>query len=377
MNVILIISCTLCGLYFIMTAVFCYGWLNTKENHSSSSGETSVAVIVAARNEEQYILKCLDALNSQNYRGKKEFIIADDGSGDNTASLIAGFCGMHPGFRLIRASGAGKKAALAEAIKHTSAELIVTTDADCTMGSKWLESIVALYEHSGADMIAGPVAFKEENTFFKKLQSLELMALMGSTAGALYFNKAIMCNGANLAYSRELYNKLNGFEGIDHVMSGDDVLLMYKASQESGVTIKFLMDREAIVSTYAKEDLRSFIEQRKRWASKSFSLMNSEAKVTALIVYLFSFFLLLMWIIAGLGALKPMVGLPFLKICLILSGIKCVIDFLLLFLAACFFKKRPYLYLFLPAQFIYIFYVVVTGFLGNKGKYEWKGRKIN
>jgi len=43
--------------------------------------------------------------------------------------------------------------------------------------------------------------------------------------------------------------------------------------------------------------------------------------------------------LSGFAALKSVVGLHFLQFCLILTGIKCVIDFLLLFLAASFFRK--------------------------------------
>jgi len=37
-----------------------------------------------------------------------------------------------------------------------------------------------------------------------------------------------MCNGANLAYEKQAFFDVNGFEGIDDVASGDDMLLMHK-----------------------------------------------------------------------------------------------------------------------------------------------------
>lgn len=41
-----------------------------------------------------------------------------------------------------------------------------------------------------------------------------------------------MCNGANLAYERKAFNEVNGFAGVDHIASGDDMLLMHKIGKQ-------------------------------------------------------------------------------------------------------------------------------------------------
>jgi cellulose synthase/poly-beta-1,6-N-acetylglucosamine synthase-like glycosyltransferase len=374
--VIMIITGVLALLYTAMTCAFIFGWIRTNGSSSGSSGSVSIAIVIAVRNEESNIAACLSAVLSQTYpKDKMEIVVVDDHSEDNTSGIVKSFCALHSNLKLIRAEGAGKKAAIATAIKNTRAELIITTDADCTMSSEWIESIVAFYEKAGASMIAGPVSFVNERSFLEKMQELELMAIMGSTAGSLYFDKAIMCNGANLAYKRSVFNQLEGFKGIDGNASGDDVLLMYKVGKTYKSAIQFLKDERAVVYTSPKNSLSDFIEQRKRWASKGFSAFNTETRYVSMIVYFFCFFMILMGILSGLASIKSRVYLPFLEICLILGGIKCIFDFLLLFLAATFFKKRHYLYLFLPGQFIYLFYVVVTGLIGSRGRFEWKGRK--
>jgi cellulose synthase/poly-beta-1,6-N-acetylglucosamine synthase-like glycosyltransferase len=374
---LIIITGFLAFLYVGMVILFCYGWIKTPHKNNPSSGLTKVCVIVAARNEEATIKKCLDSLSQQKYsKDKLEIIIIDDHSMDNTVNVVQQYCDLFANFRLIKAEGSGKKNAISEAIKSTMAELILTTDADCRMGVNWVEKMVAFYEHSGAGMVVGPVAFENEETFFEKMQSLELMALISSTAGALYFNKAIMCNGANLGYSRSLFYEVNGFDGNEHLASGDDVLLMYKIAESKKNRVGFIKDEDAVVFTKAKSSLGDFIEQRKRWASKSFNILNIETKIVSFIVYFFNLFILLLFVLGLFASIKSTVCLPFLQICLILFGIKCIIDFLLLFLAASFFKKKQFLYLFLPEQIIYSIYVVIAGFLGTKGNYVWKGRKI-
>jgi hypothetical protein len=105
--------------------------------------------------------------------------------------------------------------------------------------------------------------------------------------------------------------------------------------------------------------------------------MNAETRSTALLVYFFSFFILSGPLIDWICFRNGNFYLLLTGFCLILTGIKCFIDFLLLFLTASFFRKERLLLLFLPEQILYMFYVVITGLFGSLGKYEWKGRKTN
>ena len=269
----------------------------------------------------------------------------------------------------------GKKHAIELAIKQAKGELIVTTDADCIMGNKWLNSIVSFYIATNAKMIVAPVSYYHEKTIFEKLQSLEFMALMASTGGSLFYKKAIMCNGANLAYSKNIFNEVKGFENIDKSPSGDDVLLMYKIANRYPENIHFLKHKNAIVFTKAKTSLANFISQRKRWASKPFNSLNTSTKVVSIIVYLFNSLLFLTGGYFIFNYEKLMLYTPFFIVYIFLVVIKCFIDFLLLFLASSFFNKRKYLIYFLPEQILYIPYVFFTGIIGLNGTYNWKGRK--
>jgi cellulose synthase/poly-beta-1,6-N-acetylglucosamine synthase-like glycosyltransferase len=363
--------------YVVVFACFAYGWEMTKGNVPLKGPGVNVCVIIAARNEKDVIGRVLTSLIGQTYPSLfTEVIVVDDHSEDNTSEIVQTYSKTYSHISLIKASGSGKKDAIAEAITATEAELIITTDADCTMGAEWLETIVSFYNEHGSKMIAAPVTFRKEKTISEKLQTLEFLALMGSTGGSLYFHKAVMCNGANLAYTREAFNEAGGFGSIDDIASGDDVLLMYKMKKLYPGKISFLKNERAIVYTDAKHDLAEFVSQRRRWASKGPNLLNKETLALSLLVYFFSFFLLLMVLLSPFTDSKPISDLSFLQICIILGGIKCVIDFLLLFLAAGFFRRREVLLLFLPGQVIYLFYVLVIGTLGSSGHFEWKGRKF-
>jgi biofilm PGA synthesis N-glycosyltransferase PgaC len=359
-----------------------YGWMRTPQQVNMDDDlSTPVSVIVAARNEEYTIGMCLRALANQSYpTAHMEVIVVNDNSNDTTARHVQRFCEQYHFIKLIELDKNkgefGKKKAIEKGISYANGELILTTDADCVMDMDWLRLMVSYHSKTKAHLIAGPVCFHREKTAFEKMQSLEFMALIASTAGAMYFHKAVLCNGANLLYTRQAYDAVKGFEGIGNSPSGDDVLLMYKIKKKYPDKIRFLKNEDAIVYTKAKKSVRDFVHQRKRWASKKLSQLNLETISLSLIVYGLNLLLLTLPFVyllmpKGVGGITTFYG-----IWTFVFFSKCVIDFLLLFLAATFFKKRKWLIFFIPEQLLHIPYVVYTGFSGWIGNYDWKGRKI-
>ena len=367
--------------YVLLIACFCYGWMCTKSNYPELTATIKVSIIIAARNEAANIIPCLQSIVHQSYSKQDyEIMVVDDGSTDLTSAMVASFCNTYSFIKLVTlnetGTNAGKKRAIEKAVELATGELIITVDADCTMNKNWLSTVAAYYNHTKAQMIVGPVCFDEEHTVFEKMQSLEFMSLVASGAGALYFHQAIMCNGANLIYTKKAFEAVGGFKGVEHIASGDDVLLMYKIKKKYPRSIHFLKHREAIVYTKAKKTIADFIDQRRRWSSKGFLNFNRETKIVAVLVYSFNFLLVVLPFFDFIKVKNNYFPYTFFEIALVLLLIKCVIDFLLLFLTASFFKKRQFLIYFIPEQLIYLFYVLFMGFLGSVGTYTWKDRKI-
>jgi cellulose synthase/poly-beta-1,6-N-acetylglucosamine synthase-like glycosyltransferase len=378
---LVLLAITLCIAYVLLIASYCYGWINTPTLKITNTTSVFVSIVIAARNEEATIIRCLNAVCNQSYPAHKiEIIVIDDASEDTTNQLIQAYCTRFSNLKLITidatSENVGKKNAINEALKVATGELIVTTDADCEMGNEWLQSIVSCYKTTNAAMIVAPVCFHHEKNIFEKMQSLEFMALIACGGASLHYHQAIMCNGANLAYTKKAVEAVNGLEDLTEKASGDDVLLMYKIKQKYPKGIVFLKDEKAIVYTEAKNTLKEFVQQRKRWASKGFKNLNTETKMVSLIVYFFNASLLFLPLIGSICFKNTALCPVFIEICLILLVIKCFIDFLLLFLSASFFKKKRLLLYFIPEQLIYMLYVAIVGWIGSIGQYEWKGRKL-
>ena len=370
----LLLACIPAFLYVMIIMRFTFGWvsLNGVKQNRPSQPATSFSVIIAARNEAASITKCLYALLQQDYPIKLfEVIVLDDHSTDNTFQIITDFIAAHQDFplRILRAEDHGKKSAIKQAIKYASGQLIVTTDADCKVSPQWLNAYADCYEQTRSRCISGPVRM-EGSGLFAHLQELEFMSLIASGAGSIGAGMPVMCNGANFCYEKQAFKDVNGFQGNERFVSGDDIFLMHKISKRFGTfAITFLKDRRAIVVTSVQPDLKSFFRQRMRWTSKSPGYRDAGIILTAITVFLTHIGLVL-----GLGyGLISGLWQPF----FLIFVSKLLIDFPLLVISAHFMQQKKLLFYFLPVQFLLPFYVLITTVGGLFSNVSWKGRAHN
>lgn len=335
--------------------------------------KTTVSVLIAARNEEEKLEKTILDILAQNYPADLlQLIVVDDHSADRTSEIILSFAPQ--GVKLIklnedRALNSYKKKAITEAIKLSHSELIVTTDADCRMGTEWLKTIVDFYDAGDYKMISSPVAFFEEKNSFEEMQSLEFLFLIGLGAAGIGNNMPSTCNGANLAYRRDVFFELKGFHGIDDLASGDDELFLHKVASAYPEGIGFCKSADAIVYTHAKSSLKEFIQQRKRWASKSTRYKNRGIVVLGISVWLFNLMILLNFLA---GFLDPV----FWYLSLMSIILKMLAELIFLIPVCSFAGRRALLWYQPLLTVIHIFYLVFIGIAGNSGKYNWKGRMV-
>lgn len=374
LNLTNLLSAILTLVYGFLVLTFLRGWhklVNFRPNKSTP--KTKVSIIVAARDEEQNITRTIEDLVAQRYpKHLTEIIFIDDHSTDRTAEIVLSYADQ--GVRLIilnenRALNSYKKKAIQTAIGTCSGDFIITTDADCRMGENWLATIVNYYETKHYKMISSPVAYFEEKSFFERLQSLEFLYLIGLGASTIGNKQPSTCNGANLAYEKKSFYEVGGFQGIDDLASGDDELLLHKIAAKYPDRIGFLKNRDAIVYTHAKENLYSFLQQRKRWASKSTRYKNKAIIVLGVFVWVFNVSILANFI----------AGLFISELLLITCSqlvIKLVLESLFLWDVTGFARRRSLLLLTPILTVVHIFYMVYIGIAGNSGKYNWKGRMV-
>ena len=78
-------------------------------------------------------------------------------------------------------------------------------------------------------MMVGPVSYNIlKHSFLENFQLLDFLSLQAATLGGFGIKKPFLCNGANLAYKKTVFTKLNGFQGNENIASGDDIFLFEK-----------------------------------------------------------------------------------------------------------------------------------------------------
>ena len=238
-QVLLIILAVIFGLYILLILYYWKSWLRIPVYKiippaAGQKSKSKISVIIPARNEEENITACLDSVCSQSYpKELYEVLVVDDHSTDNTAAIIKNYSGQN--VKLISLKdfvsdtlNSYKKKAIEIAIRQSSGELIVTTDADCIVPKNWLQTIAAFYEEQQPEFIAAPVSINCGFRFIEMFQALDFATLQGITGASVYKKMHSMCNGANFAYEKNAFHEVDGFKGIDIIRDISLIELMEK-----------------------------------------------------------------------------------------------------------------------------------------------------
>ena len=319
--IFIIISITV--VYLLLIGSFILGFDRVKDFELSDlTPKTRFSIIITFRNEEKNLPALLQSISTLNYpKDYFEIIFVDDESDDNIKII-----------KNIRTSNSPKKDAITLAISQATFDWIVTTDADSILPKYWLDSFDEFIQEQQPDMIVAPITYANVKGFLQNFQLLDVLSLQGATIGGFGIKKPFLCNGANLAYKKQLFKTLNGFQGNSEIASGDDVFLLEKATRQIAFKVAYLF-----------------------------------GKLAGFIILLQNALLICCLALVGIGILTP-------KELLYIFIIKFSIDLLLIQKAANFFDQKNHLKHYALSSLYYPFFTVYVGFIAVFKGYKWKGR---
>lgn len=363
--------------YLILIGSFIIGFDRIKQfNLNDIEPETSFTVIIPFKNEAGNLQSLLKSVSALEYPADLfEVILINDASDDNSIEVIHKFLDStlskdKPILVKILDSevktSSPKKDAINTGVSNAKYEWIITTDADCIMPKYWLKSFDNFIQKNNTKLLVAPVCYYGIDTYLKRFQTLDFISLIGSTIGGFGIGKPFLCNAANMAYRKDLFVELKGFEGNMHISSGDDIFLLEKAIKEYPNDVHFLKTDLAIVKTKPQADLKSLISQRIRWAAKTSSYKNNFGKITGLLVLIMNASIICCLLFAFIGIISP-------KFLGYIFVVKISIDFLLIYKTARFLDQEEYLSTYLLSSFIYPFFSVYIATLSIFSGYKWKG----
>ncbi len=375
------IAITLIIIYLLLIGLLIYGF-DKVENFKLQDlpAKTKFSIVIPFRNEAEHLPQLLASISRLNYpKSLFEIILVDDDSEDESVLIIEKRIAAKASkkdftrignIRLIknkRISDSPKKDAITTAIAVSKFDWIITTDADCILPKYWLDAFDEFVQTKKPNCIVAPITYHGQNSFFNRFQILDFLSLQGATIGGFGLRKPFLCNGANFAYRKSIFNAVDGFKGNSEIASGDDIFLLEKFTKHDTKKVHYLKSPKAIVTTSPAKNGSELIQQRLRWASKTSRYTNRFAKGIGIIVLLGN--------LVCLGFI-PAVFLGYItfKTAVTLFIIKFSIDFLLLFKTSRFFKQETLLLSYLFSCLLYPFFSVYIVFLSLFKSYKWKGR---
>lgn len=371
----MIILLFITGIYLILILSFVYGFGKVQPFEKSQTiGHKKFSVIIPFRNEGRNLPALLQSLKMLSYsKDDFECLFIDDDSSDDSVNIIhQELQNSAVNYHIInnqRITHSPKKDAIHTAIQKARYEWIITTDADCMVTQEWLHAFSAFILENDSKMVVGPVAYhRQTGSFLENFQVLDFLSLQGSTVGGFGIGKPFLCNGANLAYQKEAFRELGGFDGNSNIASGDDIFLFEKFIQRYPKHVSFLKSKRALVSTLPLSSWKRVIHQRMRWAAKSGSYQLGFGKFVGMLVFLTN----LIFALSLLSLLLVEGDTLFYAIILVS---KFIADFILIKRTSLFYRsEKKKVKSYFLGSLLYPFFSVYIVFKTLTSKYHWKGR---
>jgi len=220
-----------------------------------------VTVLIAAYNEQKSISRTLCSIKKQEYPGKIEVILIDDGSTD--ATIEAAKQTKMDNLTIIKANHGGKAAALNAGLELAHSPYVITVDADTFLMKTSIKKLMSrlMLAQKGTVACAGAIYIKNtEKTLMTKIQSWDyFLAIAVIKRSQSFLKGTLVAQGAFSAYEKKVLQEVGGWPS----MVGEDIVLTWSILNK-GYYVDFA--ENAIAFTNAPTTYRQFFFQRSRWA---------------------------------------------------------------------------------------------------------------
>ena len=260
-----------------------------------------ISVVICTHNRSLLLADCINSLLNQNINSENfEILIVDNNSTDNTKDVIAEFCEKHNNIKYLFEQTAGYSAPRNCGWKNASGKIIAYIDDDEIAAPNWIESVLNTFQiEEKPDIIGGIYEVKYDETppdWFTDS--------MGGTnknrqKGLLNQRADCYFAGGNIAFKKEVLEKLNGFSGDfdmkdGFLMMGEDTDICQRAKNAGfklyynpGIAIYHRMNRSNYDIEKRKERTKKmgmtvrFIFGRKPFLSHYFKYLTCFSMIAA------------------------------------------------------------------------------------------------
>jgi len=227
-----------------------------------------ISILIAARNEEAVILRCLMALEVLEYPTScLQILIGNDESTDNTHDIVARFIAGKTHFALYNidkkiGAQAGKGNVLAQLAQQATGDFLFITDADIAVSRTWISAMLAHFDKPEIGVVSN-FTWIESQSVFEACQALEWTQALGTFATLSRYKIPVTAQGNNMAVRREAYNATGGYEALPFSVTEDFALFWHIL--QKGYAFRNVVAKEGMVTSLPAPTWHAVFRQRRRW----------------------------------------------------------------------------------------------------------------
>lgn len=242
--------------------------VNRPKPLTSLGTEPFISILIAVRNEEHNIIKCLEAIGRLDYPPQKiEILLGDDSSTDNTYKIIQQFIRQKPFYRCVRiiqnlGQARGKANVLAHLTRLATSDLYFITDADILVPPTWVREMLAATRDAEIGLVTGITTVKGQG-LFAALQAIDWINALGLMQVVSDLHLPVSTMGNNMLVTRAAYEATGGYENMPFSVT-EDVQLFKAVIRQHYKTLNIFHAGVLAYSTPAAT-WAQLLHQRKRW----------------------------------------------------------------------------------------------------------------
>lgn len=275
---------TLLMLYVVQqTLPLGFGAIGSPSASAPSGSRPTVGILIAAHNEAASLPVVLSAIASQTDLPDL-IMIADDGSQDDTASVLRDRYGLQvpsvghdsigqlgsARLHWLRLPHQGKARALNAAIVNAGTDLVITLDADTFLAHDAVAEMRGAFAADAKLVAAGgilvPVCRPSiSGRLMQWFQTYEYIRNVISRFAWMRGNSLLLISGAFAGFRRDALIKVGGFDADCLVEDYELTHRMHRYSTDHGLDWQLRMVGTSLARTDAPSDVMTFLRQRRRW----------------------------------------------------------------------------------------------------------------
>jgi len=257
-----------------------------------------ISVLIACKDEAENIKENIPKLLNQDYPNF-EIILVNDASTDATSKILKIFSEQYKNIKIVtipktKTYWGNKKNALTKGIAIAQNEHLLFTDADCVPSDKnWIQSMSNSFSKD-KQLILGYGGYKKSSSWLNKLIRYETLLTAWQYFSYAKIGIPYMGVGRNMAYTKTLFYKSDGFKNHKHIRSGDDDLFVNQVASVHNLKLNW----QAHTLSIPKQNLLDWLRQKRRHITTATSykpihqLLLGMFFISQFLFYLLLFYLL-------------------------------------------------------------------------------------